>query len=199
MRQQVNLLTATLVPPREWLPLAQLPWLMGGWTLLLAVFGTLSAYQNWSLQQDIAAARTIWQAEQRKTAETQAKYQPVSASVQLVAEVERLEQRRESRKALLNTLQDERLSEAAAGFSSYFAALAERRVEGLWLTQLAVDRSLDTVEIQGRAIDAQQVPTWMASLQIEDAFSGGSFQSLEVGAQGEPNSGHSFEVQGRLQ
>ena len=71
--------------------------------------------------------------------------------------------------------------EGGQGFAEYFRALARQSVNGLWLTEVAVQGERREVSMQGRVLQAALVPAYLSRLGGEPVLRGKSFQTLELG------------------
>jgi hypothetical protein len=69
----------------------------------------------------------------------------------------------------------------ANGYSEYFRAFARQRVEGLWLTGLAITGAGCEIGVQGRATDPSLLPGFLGQLTREKILQGKSFGSLQIG------------------
>ncbi len=68
----------------------------------------------------------------------------------------------------------------SAGFSPRLTALAHTRVEGLWLTNVALSGSQGEMRLAGESLFAALVPEYLQALSLEPAMAGAAFASLEM-------------------
>lgn len=68
----------------------------------------------------------------------------------------------------------------AKGYSEYFRAFARQRVDGLWLTGLAISGAGDEIGVQGRATDPALLTGFLGQLARERVLQGKSFGSLQI-------------------
>ncbi|EHR70233.1 hypothetical protein BurJ1DRAFT_1361 [Burkholderiales bacterium JOSHI_001] len=66
------------------------------------------------------------------------------------------------------------------GYTAYFLALARQAQPTLWITGLAVGADGQALEIEGRMLDAQALPTYLKRLTAEPRFRGRSFAQLQL-------------------
>ena len=66
------------------------------------------------------------------------------------------------------------------GFSGYLQGLARQRIEGLWLTGVAIAEGGAQLDITGSTVDAQRVPRYLRQLAAEQAFSGREFKTFQM-------------------
>jgi hypothetical protein len=102
---------------------------------------------------------------------------PARANPGLQEEVERRTSEREVKSELLRLLSSHSLGNAG-GFSPYLAALARRRVNGLWLTEIRLTRGGRELRLAGSALEPDLVPRLIEDLQEEEAFEGTKFRQF---------------------
>ena len=66
------------------------------------------------------------------------------------------------------------------GFSPLLTALAQASTEGVWLTGVTVDNTVDQLAIEGKALDATRVPLLLAALKRQPRFDGTEFAKMEL-------------------
>ena len=181
MRQQVNLLSADLLPAREWLTFNQFAGVVGATVLALgltsAAQGARHAYLTAALvttQQQVAALQTD-NAAQRLAREADPEVRSLLASLAALA-VER-----EHDERLLAVVGDRHAADAG-GFAGYFEALARNHEAGLWLSKVAIDANSRDIELAGTARDAEEVPAWLGRLRVSPAFATSVFSGLVLTA-----------------
>jgi hypothetical protein len=78
----------------------------------------------------------------------------------------------------------ERLSDQDAGnrtgFSEHLAGLARQKMSSLWLTKVGLHRGGQQVDLEGSALQSEQVPQYLQRLTNENSFSGTEFQRFEL-------------------
>lgn len=168
--QQVNLLSAELIPPRVWLSARELMIGIGIFTTLLLAYSALQAL-NLPALKDIEQAA---QAQLKKMNTTVAGEPPA----QIAARISELKAEQARQRSLLETLQDV----PQHSFSAYLKGLSESRVEGLWLEkiQLERERKATRIGLSGRSLATPQVPALLDALGSDEVFSGYQFTDLEV-------------------
>lgn len=98
---------------------------------------------------------------------------------QLADEVKRLETRLDMERELLVALETGGIGNTE-GFSKYLTALARRRVEGVWLTGLAINASDSRVSLAGLMNALDLLPVYMRELKADETLRGQKFGTLEV-------------------
>ena len=66
------------------------------------------------------------------------------------------------------------------GFSRYLGSLARQDTEGLWLTQIQLSALGDKNQLQGKALRAELVATYLQNLTEEPAFSAQRFNQFQI-------------------
>ena len=123
-------------------------------------------------------ARQYHQAKAR-LAEAVTRYAPKKVDASLEAEVNSLQTQRNARKATLDRLGVGVLADDAS-YAEYMRALARHSIAGLWLTGFKVGRGGAEMEISGRALQPELVPSYIHSLNQERAMHGRTFDSLSL-------------------
>lgn len=67
------------------------------------------------------------------------------------------------------------------GYAGYFRALAQARVEGVWLTDIDIAGAGNAIGLQGRALHAALLPAYITRLGQQDTLKGKTFASLAIG------------------
>lgn len=68
------------------------------------------------------------------------------------------------------------------GYSAYFRAFANRKVEGLWLTGASIAGADSQIGLQGRALQPALVPAYIAALGKDPVLRGKTFARLDIAA-----------------
>ena len=134
-----------------------------------------------SLNLDRQSAETAKQYYQSKMqlAQTSAQYAPKTIDASLEAEVNNLQAQFNARKATLDNLSIGLLTNDTS-YSEYLRALARQSLAGLWLTGFRVGKGGAEMEIIGRALQPELVPTYIHRLNQERAMHGRAFDSLSM-------------------
>jgi len=150
----------------------------------LAVLGLLALYAFPAWRVAALEAETEGLAAQRETAlgrlaSLEALVPRREPSRLLAGEVERLEGEVARRGELLASF-ERRVQDRRGGFSRHLAGLARQRVEGLWLTDLAVRDGGASLEIGGSALSPELIPVLVQRLTAEPVFEGAGFGHLVI-------------------
>ncbi|MGB5247673.1 MAG: PilN domain-containing protein [Woeseia sp.] len=68
----------------------------------------------------------------------------------------------------------------ASGFARHLKSLARQTTTGLWLTNIALSARGDRIWLQGEALRADLVPTYLQNLADEEPFESQRFHRLEI-------------------
>lgn len=118
-------------------------------------------------------------------------HQPVQRSALLEEQLQQAQQELERKQRELQAL-ERRVTGGSGGFSGVFAGLGRQRLNGLWLTRIAVDETGE-VHLDGHAELAQLVPRFLQKLGQEPAFRGVEFRSIRI-QRTNPSTHNAFQV-----
>src|SRR5579871_5692455 len=104
----------------------------------------------------------------------------------LQAQLHQVQVQLEQHRRALQLLQSGALG-TRAGFAPTLAALARRRVNGLWLDHIVLTPGSRIGTLEGSAVSADLVPRYLRALATEHALVGASFTQLQIGSS-EPGS-----------
>lgn len=93
---------------------------------------------------------------------------------------------------LIEVLREQPLG-STAGFSGEMAALGRRHRSGLWLTELRINGSANSIELVGRSTDPAMVPAYLQRLGQEEALAGQRFDRFAL-ERSEDGEGVTFRV-----
>lgn len=179
MSQQINLFNPIFLKQKKVFATTPMVRALG---LLLAGVVVLVAYgsQNVAaLERRAADGAGKLATLQQRMAAVNVEYAPRQPSKELGVELATAEAR-------LHALQEVRTVLArgdignTAGYSGYFKGLARANVNGMWLTGVTIVGAGNEISVQGRALDAQLVPEFIARLAREPALQGKSFAELRI-------------------
>lgn len=102
-----------------------------------------------------------------------------SKNVALEQEVTRLRSELRSKQQVVAQLADRR-SGNTGGYAAHLEGLARQRLPQLWLTQIALRAGGSVIELQGSALQPEQVPQYLQRLSAEPAFAGAEFRQFTL-------------------
>lgn len=179
MRQRVDLYQVRFRRPRPALDARRcLLLLAAGGALLLSAWAQ-AAWRVEREEQGLVALRARLEEQSKRIVELEALHPPRVPDARLTAEVEQALAEREAKARLLELLAGERVGNSR-GFSEHLAALARRRLEGLWLRSVQVRRGGEDLALAGSALGPELVPRLVRELAAEQAFAGAVFDSLRL-------------------
>ena len=111
--------------------------------------------------------------------------QSVAKGSTMAEELARTESQAKSRRDLLASLKTGTLGNVD-GFSRYLAAFARQRLDGVWLTAIAVGGDENDLVVRGRVLRAELVPTYLRALNGEEVMRGRRVTELSLNAVQEP-------------
>jgi hypothetical protein len=179
MRQEINFYrggTRPAEPPygARWLTRAAL-----FLAVLLAAVSLTRFVFNQRLASQVAVANQQANTLQAQVDTLRARYPEPRPDAALVAQAERLQRQVGQLDNLLQRVEDGQLANRG-GFSGYFQALARQTVSDIWLTGIRFSAGGSQVELQGRALKAEQIPHMLQALGQEAAFKSRSFSTLSI-------------------
>jgi outer membrane murein-binding lipoprotein Lpp len=68
------------------------------------------------------------------------------------------------------------------GFADRLEALARTTTAGVWLSRVRLDNRSSELTLEGRALEAAQVPVYLATLKLDPLLAGTEFTTLEMTA-----------------
>lgn len=179
MSQQINLFNPVFLKQKKTFSAVRMLDAMA--LLLVGVFAFYAYASVESLNLDRQSVETARQYDQSKLrlAQTSARYAPKKVDASLEAEVNNLQAQLSARQATLNNL-GIGVAVSDVGFAEYLRALARQSVSGLWLTGFKVGKGGAEIEIVGRALQPELVPSYIRRLKQERAMQGRDFDSLSM-------------------
>ena len=179
MPQQINLYNPALEAQRAPLPFKGA---VAGWMMIAALVVAFAGYQMISLSSLEQQEREL----ARQMAAAQADAQQLGGAMasrrhdpRITEEVARLEGEVKGRQEVMNMLGSGGLGDTR-GFSDHLKAFARQSFEGVWLTGLSIGTAGRDVSIEGRALQAAFVPSYLKRLNGENAMQGHPFSELLI-------------------
>jgi len=179
MRQEINFYRGGTHPP---LPPFGARWLIRAALSLVVLLAAISLARfvfNHRLASEVAMANQQATTLQSQVDALRARYPEPRPDAALVAQAERLQRQVRQLDSLLQRLESGQLVNRG-GFSGYFQALARQTVDDVWLTGIRFSAGGAQLELQGRALKAEQIPHMLQALGQEAAFRSRSFSTLSI-------------------
>lgn len=181
MSQQINLFNPIFLKQRKHFSAVAMMQ-----ALALLVLGSLlvSAYATFQvsvLTKEAALSASQLQTAQAQLAKVRAEYGPRQKNQAIEQQILKTESEIQAYKQVLDTMQKGEFGNTK-GYSAYMAAFARQIIEGVWLTGFSLVGAGNEIEIRGRTVRAELVPTYMNNLKREPVMQGKSFATLEMQA-----------------
>jgi hypothetical protein len=179
MSQQINLFNPIFLKQKKTFSAVNMLDALAVLLVGVAVFYGYASIETLNLdRQSVETARQYNQSKARLL-ETSARYAPKKIDAALEAEVNNLQAQLSARKATFNNL-GIGLPSNDASYAEYLRALARQSFAGLWLTGFKVGKGGAELEIIGRALQPELVPSYIHRLNQERAMQGRAFDSLSM-------------------
>jgi hypothetical protein len=179
MTQQINLFNPIFLKQKKIFSAVNM---LDALALLLvgvALFYGYASIQTLNLdRQSVETARQYYQSKARLN-DASVRYAPKKADTALAAEVDILQAQVNARKANLQDLGGGALG-GGAGYAEYMRALARQSLAGLWLTGFSIGKGGVEMQISGRALRPELVPSYIHRLTREPVLHGRAFDSLSM-------------------
>jgi len=178
MSQNINLLTPAFRKQRQALTLATVAQVLG--VTLFALFG-----YHYYLQQQVGGLATELQIadgllkSQRGYVDRLKSRTAPKVDAQLEGDITRLEGELKLARDSMEALKGGAFGNQQ-GFAEYLRAFSRQSVNGLWLTGFTIAGSGE-LEIRGRVLSPDLVPSYIQRLNQEKVLAGRSFARLEMG------------------
>src|ERR1700690_2562901 len=179
MRQQINLFNPIFLKQKKTFSAVNMLDALAVLLVGVALFYGYASIETLNLdRQSVETARQYYQSKMRLS-EASARYAPKKADAALAAEAETLQAQVDARRATLRDLGGGAPG-GGAGYAEYMRALARQSIAGLWLTGFSVGKGGVEMEISGRALHPELVPTYIQRLAQEQVMHGRAFDSLSM-------------------
>lgn len=179
MSQQINLFNPVFLKQKKIFSAVNM---LDALALLLvgvALFYGYASIKTLNLdRQSVETARRYNQA-QAQMREISTRYAPKKTDTALQAQVNTLQAQLVARKSMLDDLGVD-LQQNSVSYAEYMRALARQCLEGLWLTGFRLAKGGEEMEISGRALQPELVPSYIHRLNQEAALQGRPFDSLSM-------------------
>lgn len=197
MTQRINLYQDSLRPKQDPWSFDRVSQALGLLTLALAIytaylgFGVYQATQLWAAQQ------TELQSQQQKMTELEAQLDQQNQHALLDQQLEQTQQRLSLYQRLSDQITMLQHPEHHP-FSGYLTGLAQRPVQGAWLTRIALDEGGASMEIEGRSLSPETVPEMLLQMKSQKVFTGRRFAQMEIQREDETSPVLSFSIRSHL-
>jgi len=178
MSQNINLFGPAFRKQRELLTLATVAQCLG--ITLVALFGYhyyLQQHVN-GLAAELKSAESLLKSQQSHIDRLRGKPGAARPDAQLDADIARYENELKLARESVEALKGGAFGNQR-GFAEYLRAFSRQSVNGLWLTGFSIAGSGE-LEIRGRVLSPDLLPSYIQRLNQEKVFAGRSFARLEM-------------------
>jgi len=182
MSQQINLFNPIFLKQKKTFSAVTMLDAMALLLVGVAAFYAYASIESLNLDRQSVVTATLYNQSKVLLVETTARYAPKKFDAGLEAEVNNLQAQLNARKAAFDNLGIDLLTNDAS-YSEYLRALARQSLAGLWLTGFRVGKGGTEMEITGRALQPELVPSYIRRLNQEPAMHGRAFDSLSMAQQ----------------
>lgn len=179
MSQQVNLFNPIFLRQKKYFSAVTM---LQGLGLILAGTVAVSVYAKHQLSElssQLTLATQQLNSAKAQLAKVSAEYAPRQKSKSLEDEVLRAEAELKSQTRALEVVQKGGLGDTQ-GYSEYLRAFSRQIVGGLWLTGFSIDGGGKAIELKGRALQPDFVPSYINRLKNEKIMRGKTFSNLAM-------------------
>lgn len=178
MSQQINLYNPAFRKEEKPFCARNMAYALGAVTIglvVLSAYGFIHAREAERLAADSARQLAV----QRERLSQAVAKSPQARSKALEAEVGRLEGEVKARQNVLAVLGTGELGNTT-GFSEFMAALGRQAIPGVWLTGLKIGETGNDLEVRGRALRPDLVPSYLRALNNEPMMRGRRVSEMKL-------------------
>ena len=185
MSQQINLFNPQFELKQHHMSARTASLALGGLALLLLAVGVLAQQAMAGLEQREAGVKAALAQGEAKRDQTLREFPPRKKDPALAQELAAVEAQRQLLQDASNVLASGKLGNTL-GYAGYFRALAQARVEGVWLTGVEIAGAGNDFGLQGRALHASLLPAYIMRLGQQEVLKGKTFAGLDIGQPEQP-------------
>ncbi|APA68055.1 PilN domain-containing protein [Janthinobacterium sp. 1_2014MBL_MicDiv] len=185
MSQQINLFNPQFEQKKHQMSARAAGQILGVMTLGLLGLSVLGQRSLADLEQREAGVKTALAQAEAKRDQALRDFPPRKKDPALAQQVEAAEAQRQLLQDASALLASGELGNTL-GYAGYFRALAQARVEGVWLTGIDIAGAGNAIGLQGRALHAALLPAYITRLGQQEMLKGKTFASLDIGPPDEP-------------
>lgn len=178
MSQNINLFGPAFRKERQVVTLNALAGCLAVTLLALVGYQAYLQQEVHGLGEELRSAQTLLKVQQGYVNKLKDETASRKADVQLEAETAQLENELKQAREAMDALKGGVIG-TQEGFAEYLRAFSRQSVSGLWLTGLTIGGGGD-VEIRGRVVSPDLVPSYIQRLNREKVLAGRSFARLEL-------------------
>lgn len=179
MSQQINLFNPIFLKQKKIftaLPMAEALGVIVAGALLLNWYAGQSVS---ALEQEAEAGKATLAKREQRLVQARAQFAPRPKDPALALQLAEAEAELKALHDVTSVLQGGALGNTA-GYAEYFRALSRQNVSGLWLTGVSINGAGKDIGVQGRAMQATLIPSYISRLTGEHIMRGKTFASLDI-------------------
>ncbi|PHV29024.1 MSHA biogenesis protein MshI [Janthinobacterium sp. BJB426] len=180
MSQQINLFNPQFELKKHHMSARTAGLGLGGLALVLLAAGVLAQQALAGLEQREAGVKAALAQGEAKRDQILRDFPPRKKDPALAQELAAVEAQRQLLQDASNVLEGGKLGNTL-GYAGYFRALAQARVDGVWLTGVDIAGAGNDFGLQGRALHASLLPAYITRLGQQEVLRGKTFASLDIG------------------
>ena len=194
MVQQVNLYQSIFYKQKTRFSALQVSQLSLALLLVLAVTSGLSFWQKMLLQSEWDELKAQQTQSQQQLQQLQAQMAARQPDAALLKQIDELTQDINTKRQVMGVLSGKTFGNTE-GFVAHFTGLARQRIEGMWLTDVAILNGGTSLGMKGNAMKPEYVPQYLQRLTQEPVFSGTEFKTFLLARTEEQPQWINFDLQ----
>lgn len=179
MTQQINLFNPIFLKQKKKFSAVNMLDALAVLLVGVVVFYAYASIESLNLDRQSVETARQYNLSKARFAEARTRYAPKQPDLSLEAEANNLQAQLNTRRATLNSLGIGVLADRVS-YAEFMRALARQSLAGLWLTGFKFGREGAEIEIVGRALQPELVPSYIHRLSQERVLRGRSFDSLSM-------------------
>ncbi|MFO8025162.1 PilN domain-containing protein [Thiohalophilus sp.] len=195
--QQINLYQDIFREQQQPVSARQVGLAVLGLIVLLALVSGFLQWQHQGLNTKLAEREQRKAELEQQVATLRQKLEARQGDRQLQEAVEALNNELAAKQQILQALSGKRFGNTD-GFVEHLTGLARQRIDGLWLTELALRQGGTRLDMQGRSLKPESVPNYLQKLSAETIFAGTEFDNLSISRNAEQPRHMDFQLQSRV-
>lgn len=168
-----------------------------GLIVLLALVSGFVQWQQQGLDAELAEREQRKAELEHQVATLREKLAAREGDQQLQQAVEALNKELAVKQQILQALSGKRFGNTE-GFEAHLTGLARQRIDGLWLTELALRQGGTRLDMQGRSLKPEYVPNYLQKLSAEAIFAGTEFDNFSIRRNADQPRQLDFQLQSRV-
>lgn len=181
MSQQINLFNPIFLKQKKYFSATTMAQALGLILLGCVLLSAVMSYQVAMLSKEAESTSAQLSAQQAQLNQITAVSASRQKSKSLEDEVLKAEAEIKSLQQVFDIVQKGDFGNTK-GYAEYMRAFARQAVNGVWLTGFSIQGAGNEIGLQGRALQAGMVPTYISRLKREQALQGKSFAALDMQA-----------------